>query len=263
VIWRILSAYVAEIIKYARLFFPYFGPALVIISVVATLLVHPIAVDGVSDLAFVGAAVPPALNIVGFLMLIIYAAGLVAGETESGTIRTVLVRPLRRWELLTAKLLNAMTYALLLNITGVATAWAVATFFGETSGIDFGGELMYTSQEMNLALALAALLNLVPHLTAAAYAIMISTLARRTATAIGAAVGGWLIVDYTKHMFRFDEFIFSSYLDQSWMVYSDRCKGLATPFMPEALYGLVVCAGWFVLFTGIAFAVIRRRNFGP
>lgn len=262
-IGRIFAAYVAELIKYSRLFFPYFGPAFVVSAVLATLLIYPIATDGVSDLDFIGAAVPAALNIVGFLMLLIYAAGLVAGETESGTIRTVLVRPLRRWELLMAKLLNAMTYALLLNITGVAAAWAVAAILGEVSGVDFGGELMYTSQEMNLALAAAALLNLAPHLTAAAYAVMISTLARRTATAVAAAVGGWLVVDYMKHALRFDEFIFSSYLDQSWMVYADRCKGLATPFAPEAYYGLAVCVAWFALFSAIAFAVIRRRNFGP
>jgi hypothetical protein len=226
VIGRIFAAYVAECIKYSRLFFPYFGPVFVILAVLGTLLIQPIEADGVSDLGFIGAAVPAALNIVGFLMLLIYAAGL-------------------------------------LNITGVVSAWALVALLGEASGIDFGGELIYTGQDMSLALLIAAVLNLAPHLTAAAYAIMISTLVRRTATAIGAAVGGWLLVDYIKHALRFDEFIFSTYLDQSWIIYSDRCKGLATPFTPEAYYGLAVCAVWFVLFTGIAFAVIRRRNFSP
>lgn len=262
-IGRIFAAYLAEIIKYSRLFFPYFGPGFVLLAVIATLLIHPVTSDGVSDLEFIGVAVPAALNIVGFLMLIIYAAGLVAGEIESGAIRTVLVRPLRRWEFLTAKLLNAVTYAVLLNLTGVLGAWIVVAVKGEASGIDFGGELMYTSQEMNVAMLIAALLNLAPHLTAAAYAVMISSLVRRSATAIAAAVGGWLLVDYMKHAMRFDEFIFSTYLDQGWIVYADRCKGLATPFVPEAYYGLAVSAAWFALFTGIAFAVIRRRNFGP
>lgn len=261
-IGRIFSAYVAELTKYSRLFFPYLGPAFVLMAILATLLIHPVQGDGASDLDFIGVAVPAALNIVGFLLLLIYTAGLVAGETESGTIRTVLVRPLRRWEFLTAKLLNAMTYAVLLNLTGVIGAWIVVAIQGEASGIDFGGELIYTTQEMNVALALAALLNLAPHLTAAAYALMISTLVRRSATAIAAAVGGWLLVDYMKHALRFDEFIFSTYLDHGWIVYSDRCKGLATPFAPEVYYGLAVSAAWFVLFTGVAFAVFRRRNFG-
>lgn len=262
-IGRIFSAYVSEFIKYSRLFFPYFGPAFVLIAIVATLLIRPVTSDGVSDLEFIGAAVPAALNIVGFLMLLIYAAGLVASETESGTIRTLLVRPLRRWEFLTAKLLNAMTYAVLLNLTAVIGAWIVVAIKGEASGIDFGGELMYTSQEMNLALVVAALLNLAPHLAAAAYAVMISTFVRRSATAIAAAVGGWLLVDYMKHAMRFDEFIFSTYLDHGWIVYADRCKGLATPFAPDAYYGLGVSAAWFALFSGVAFAAIRRRNFGP
>jgi ABC-2 type transport system permease protein len=263
VIRRILSAYLVEVIKYSRLFFPYFGPAFVLLAVFATLLVHPLAGGGASDFAFVGYAVPAALNIVGFLMLLVYAAGLVAGETESGTIRTVLVRPLRRAEFLAAKLLNAMSYAALLTAVATVGAWGVAAIGGQVSGIEYGGELLYTGQEMNAALAAAALLNLAPHLTGAAYAVMISTLARRSATAVGGAVGGWLLVDYAKHALRFDRYIFSTYLDESWVVFSDRCGGLATPFFPGAATGLAVCAVWFALFVGIAFAAIRRRNFGP
>jgi hypothetical protein len=173
------------------------------------------------------------------------------------------VRPIRRSEFLAAKLLNAMTYALLLAVTGTMASWALVAFRGEASGIDFGGELMFSGQEMNVSLLVAALLNLACLLTAAAFAVMMSVLARRSATAISGAIGLWLVVEYTKHAFHFGEFIFSSYLDFGWMVFGDRCSGLATPFAPGAYYALAVCAVWFALFTGIAFVAMRRRNFGP
>ena len=260
---RILAAYLVEIAKYSRLFSPWFGPGVVVLAVAAALFVHPIARDGSSDFAFVGYAVPASLNLIGFLMLLVYSAGLVAGEVERGTIRTVLVRPLHRVEFLAAKLLNAMTYAILLTFLAAISAWALCALLGEVSGVDYGGELIYTSQEMNAAFAVALLLNLAPYLTGAAYGVMVSTLVRRSATAVTAAVGGWLVVDYAKHALQIDRYLFSTYLDQSWTVFSDRCKGLPTPFFPDAAVGLAVCAAWSALFVGVAFAVMRRRNFGP
>ncbi len=260
---RILAAYLVELTKYSRLFSPWFGPAFVLLSVAAAVYAHPIARDGSSDLDFVGYAVPASLNLIGFLMLLIYSAGLVAGEVERGTARTVLVQPLHRSEFLAAKFLNAMSYAILLTLLATLAAWALAAALGEVTGIEFGGELIYTTQEMNTAFALALLLNFVPYMTGAAYAVMVSTLTRRSATAVAATVGGWLIVEYAKHALRLDRFIFSTYLDQSWIVFSDRCKGLDTPFFPGAAIGLAVCAVWFALFVTIAFVAMHRRNFGP
>ncbi len=260
---RIFAAYVVELSKSLRLFAPWFGPGLVLAAVVAALYMHPITRDGSSDFAFVGYAVPASLNLIGFLMVLVYSAGLVAGEVERGTIRTVLVRPLLRGEFLAAKYLNAMTYAFFLTAIAAISAWVLAAVRGEVTGVDFGGELIYTGQEMNTAFAIALALNFVPHMTGAAYAVMISTLARRSATAITAAVGGWLISDYAKHALHVDRFLFSTYLDQSWMVFADRCQGLQVTFFPDAAIGLAVCAAWLVLFVGVAFVVIHRRNFGP
>jgi ABC-type transport system involved in multi-copper enzyme maturation permease subunit len=262
VIRRILSAYIAEAIKYSRLFGPWFGPAFVLLAVGAAIYVHPVSRDGASDFDFVGYAVPASLNLIGFLMVLVYSAGLVAGEVEHGTIRTVLVRPIQRGEFLAAKLLNAMSYALLLTLLATIAAWSLAASLGELTGVDFGGDLIYTSQEMNAALGAAVLLNIVPYLTGAAYAVMVSAIAGRSATAVTATVGGWLLMDYGKHALRIDRFIFSTYLDQGWTVFADRCRGIPTQFFPEAGIGLAVCAVWFAVFTTVAFVAIRRRNFG-
>jgi len=263
VIRRILAAYLVEITKYSRLFSPWFGPGFVLLAVAGAIYTHPIARDGSSDIGFVGYAVPAALNLIGFLMVLVYSAGLVAGEVERGTIRTVLVRPLQRGEFLAAKLLNATTYAALLTVLAAAAAWVIAAAFGEVGGVDFGGELIYTGQEIHGAFAVALLLNLVPHITGAAYGVMVSTLARRSATAVAAAIGGWLLADYAKHALGFERYLFSTYLDQSWMVFADRCEGLPTPFFPDAAIGLAVCAAWAIVFLGIAFVAMARRNFGP
>jgi ABC-type transport system involved in multi-copper enzyme maturation permease subunit len=260
---RVLIACGAEWTKYSRMPLPYVGLALVIGLTIATLYVHPIRHDDASDFAFIGQAVPAALNLAGFLLTLIYSAALVSGEVASGTIRTVLVRPIQRHELLVAKLLNGMAYTALLAAASIVTAWICGAAFGELSGVSFGDELMYTTTEIYGAIALAALLNLMPHFAAVAYAVFVSTATSRPAASIGIAVGAWLLVDYVKHSAGASAFVFTSYLDQAWMVFQDRCNALDTPFFPEAIFGVVICFAWFVVFNLASIFIIGRRSFGP
>ncbi len=260
---RVLLACVAEWTKYSRMPLPYVGIALVIGLTLATLYVHPIRADGASDFAFIGQAVSAALNLGGFLLTIVYSAALVSGEIASGTIRTVLVRPIARHELLLAKLLNGMAYSAMLAAAALAAAWVCGAALGELSGVAFGDELMYTTTEIYGAMAVAALLNLVPHFAAVSYAVFVSSVTSRPAVSIGVSVGLWLLVDYVKHPLGVGPFVLTSYLDQAWIVFQDRCNALDTPFFPEAVFGLVICFAWFVVFNLASIFVIGRRSFGP
>lgn len=260
---RVLIAYYVEGVKYSRQIFPYIGPVLVVAAVVLTLVVHPLADDGVSDFDFVAYSVPASLNLVGFLMILVYGAVLVAAEVDSGAIRTLLVRPLLRRDLLAAKLLNAFTYALVLSGLAVLAAWLLAAIFGDLTGIYFGDELMYTNNEMYGALAAALFINLAPQLAGAAYAVMVSTLVRRPATAVGLAIGGWLILDYIKYPLGIAPFVFSTYLESSWIVFDDRCNALTTSFWPGALYALIASFAWVFVCSTIAWFALHRRNIGP
>ena len=260
---RILLACGAEWTKYSRMPLPYLGVAVIIGLSVATVFIYPVRSDGMSDFGYIGHAVPSALNLAGFLILVGYTATLVSGEVASGTIRTVLVRPIARHEYLSAKLLNGLAYSLLLAFVSVLTAWICALSLGELTGIAFGEELMFTTAEVYGAMALAALLNLAPHFATVAYALFVSTITRRPAAAIGLAAGTWLLIDYVKHPLGISAFLFTTYLDQAWIVFQDRCNALDTPFFPEAIYGLLICFAWFVVFGLASVFVFGRRSFGP
>jgi hypothetical protein len=260
---RVLTACVAEWTKYSRTVLPYIGVLLVAGLSAATLFVHPVRQDGASDFAFIGHAVPAALNLAGLLVSIGYSATLISSEVASGTIRTVLVRPIARHEFYLAKLVNGMAYAVLLASAALVAAWISAATLGELTAIAFGDELMFTAAEIYAAMATAILVNLAPQFVAVAYALFISAVTSRPAASISLAVGIWLLVDYIKHPLRASGFVFTTYLDHAWIVFQDRCNALDTSFLPEAALGIGVCIIWFIVFTLASIFVIARRSFGP
>lgn len=259
-IQRILNAYLIEVMKAIRLKSTFLGPLIVILAVLAAPLVHPIEAGGASDYGFIAYATPMALNLLGFFILLIYCAGLVSNELSSGTICMVLIRPLRRREFLAAKLLMGMTYAVALSVLAALTAWILAYVLGDLTGVRYGGEVIHTDAEMRLTFGAALLLNLLPQFAAVAYAIFISTCTRSTGAAIGSAVGIWLLADAVKYPLRIAPFLFSSYMESSWQVFSDRCNALNAQWLPSAQYGALASLLSMALFFSLAVYILSRRN---
>ena len=259
---RILNAYSIEWTKQSRQMFTFVGPAFVVLLVLLTPLQYPLPHDAANDYGFIAYALPMSLNFFGFLMLLVYSASLVATELSTGTIRTLLVRPLRRSEFLAAKMLIGMTYALMLSFAASATVWALAFFLGDLNGIEYGGELIYSNEEMLQTFLIAMLLNLLTQFAGVAWGLLFSTLTRSAATAIGLAVGSWLLLDFLKHPLNIAPFLFSSYLEQTWTVFADRCAAFETSFFPDAYYGIAASTGAAVVCFSLALFVLARRNLG-
>jgi len=142
--YRIWNAYLVELQKAIRMRVTWVGPSLVVAAVLATMLKSPIRRDNVSDYRFVFDATTIALGLPGLLLIVIviFCSGLIASELSRGTIRTVLVKPLRRTEFLLAKFLWGMTFAAILLVLAGGTSWALALIFGEMHGVEYGGETL-------------------------------------------------------------------------------------------------------------------------
>lgn len=260
---RILTAYWVEYTKYSRLPFTFVGPVLVLLLILLAPLGHPLVQDGVSDYDFIAYALPMALNLIGFLMILVFSASLVSSEVSSGTIRLLLVRPLRRQELLAAKTLVGLTYVLLMSGTASVLVWVIAYGLGDLSGVEYGGELIYTGAEMQQVFLASLALSLLPQLAGVAFGIMISTFTRSTSTAIGLAVGSWLVLDFLKYPLRFSPVLFSSYLERPWSVFQDRSNALDTGFFPDAYWAIASSAGAILICLGIASFALSRKSLRP
>lgn len=259
-IGRIWTAYRVEIEKAVRQKSTYAGPALVLCAVGATLLMRPIAAEGPSSYAFVGCATRLALDLLGLLLVLTYCAGLLSSELASGTIRVVLVRPLRRWEFVAAKLLLGLSYAVLLLLVTAGASWGAAFALGELAGVSYGGELQFTAQQMHRAYLLGMALALAPTFAAVAYALFFSALTRNTAAAVSLSVGLWLAVDIVKHPLGLAPYLFTSYFETPWRVFSDRCDALNPAWAPAAQQCLLASVPAGVLFAAAACLILSRRN---
>jgi len=260
-IHRIWNAYFVELCKGIRLRFTWAGPCLVAAAVLAAMLQSPIERDGVSDYRFVLDATAIALGMLGLLLIVIFCSGLIASELGRGTIRLVLVRPLRRVEFLIAKLMWGMTFAAVVVVLAAVGSWALALVFGEMHGVEYGGEILYTGAGMAGTYVAAALFAMFPLLALVAYALFISTLSRSHAAAIGWAVGLWLLLDMVKNPLGIQPFVFSSYLE-TWQIFAQRAGGFPElGWLPEdAPWIVIVPAIWTVAFVAAAAGILQKRS---
>jgi len=259
---RIWTAYTIEVLKAARLKFTYVGPALVVATVCAVPLLYTLERDGESDYAFIARATPLALNVVGVFMLVIFSSLLVSTELASGTVRFVLVRPLRRHEFLAAKLLLGMSYAVVLAVIASAAAWAIAGVFGDLKGVTYGGEVLYTGAAITFAYGFGLALGLFPLFAAVAYAVFISSCTRSTGAAAGTSVGVFLVVDTVKSHVGIDKLLFTTHIETPWRRFADLCDGIDPgPWFGAATWWcLATSLASFGIFVVIAGYLLARRD---
>ena len=257
---RIWIGYRVELAKAVRQRFTYVGPVLVVAAVLLAILVHPVSRDQRSDYDFIAFATPMALNLLGLLLLLTFCAGQVSFELGSGSIRTLLVRPLLRHEFIAAKLLLGGTYALCLTLLTAGTSWGIAYALGDVGGVEYGGEVLYTDAEMVTSYLIGVALALAPQAAVVAYATMMSTLTRSTGAAVGSAIGLWLLMDMGKHALGVAPFLFSSYVETPWQVFAGHCDGLESAWFPSAGYCLLTSGAACVVFVSTACFVLSRRN---
>lgn len=259
-IGRITAIFLVELSKAVRLKFTYIGPLLVVLVVLCVPLMDKIERDDISDYGFIAKATPMAVNLVGLLILLVYCAGLMASELNSGSIQMALIRPIRRHEFFLAKLLLGMTYAVLLTVLAAATSWLLVLVFGDASGVSFGGEVQVTSSQMAGTYVIALLLDLFPQFAAVAFALMISTLTTSPSAAIGTTIGIWVSLDAIKYSIQIDRLLFSSYLEMPWQVFADYCDALDASWFPEAYWLVGTSVLTFTICVAVAIFSLSRRN---
>ena len=259
---RVGALYTVECSKAIRQRQTYTGPVLVVLVILLAPLAHPLAKDGLSDYGFIAYVTPLALNFLGYILLLIFVGGLVASEIEGGTLRGLLLRPVRRSEIYMAKLLVACSYATVLTLAAGVTCWALATAFGELRGIQVGGELLYTSDDMAWAYIGGSLLALLPQWAGACVGLLYSTLSRSTAASISLSIGTWIVLDFIKYPLGIDRYVFTTYLDAPWRVFTDYCDGLSSAWFPMFAYCLLSSVLVGGMTTALGLWVFNRRNLG-
>jgi hypothetical protein len=257
---RILVTLGVEISKAMRLKQTFVGPFLILMILLGGLLSQPVGRDGYQDYTYIAYVTPIALNNLGFLLLLIYAATLISSELGAGSIRQILIRPILRWEYVAAKFLLGMGYALLLSLLTGAGAWTVTYTLGDLHGITFGGELLVSPESLLLAYLGGLALGLLPLWAGVALGIAISVCTRSAVTAVSVTVGLWILIDLLKYPLGIEAYVFTTYLEGVWQVYNERCLGLDGAWTPMAYYTIGSSLAVIAVSFATAITVLERRN---
>jgi len=196
------------------------------------------------------------------LFSIIIAAGIVAGEFNSGTIKLLLIRPLKRWKVLLSKYLAVLLFALDALIILFITSFIVGAIFYGFTGVSqpYLGFTNGNVTEINMlwhifttyAYACVELLMMVT------FAFMISTVFRNNALAVGISI--FLMFTGNTLVAFLSQYSWVKYIlfaNTNLLVYTEGApvvKGMTLNF------SLLVLAVYFIGFNVISWLVFNKRD---
>lgn len=181
----------------------------------------------------------------------------IAGEAEGGTLRTMLMQPIRRGTFLMAKWSVANLYvAIGMFIMGVAAIIAGGAIFGLHSIALFSGQTIGVGHALGL-IATSYVLVMVGMMAVVSLAVFFSTLTNSSLTAVAAALVLVIIMEALGafSVFAFlKPYLFTSHFD-AW----------TNLFRSPIVWGpitkaLINFAVWIVGMTGLAYLRFRRKD---
>lgn len=213
----------------------------------------------VTALFLAHAVMGPALLVLMPLLVAVVAGGLVAGERQTGTLRTLLVRPVRRGAVLGAKLVAAWSYAVGLTLLLGLTALAVGRLvFGWGDLVILRGGLTIFDPRLGfIRLAEGYALAAAAMGVVATLALTLSTIFDNAMTAAGLAVAVLLVSGVVGGLPYFDRLqphLLTTHLDAYRYVFD------ATINHAELMRSALYLAGYALALLIIALLVFDRRD---
>ena len=214
-------------------------------------------------------------NAAGFLLLplliAVLGSDIVSAENAEGTDKLLLTRPVRRWKILTAKLLTLFLFASLTLLMGgilsylvtapvlPAGGWDAPTF----NGFQFSGDSFSLESVRQLPLWKDALLayglEWYALLAVASISLMLSVIFKSSAASIGtmlaSLIGGTILTRISP------DWTAGKYLFVSALPLADYYTGQAPPYDGMSMtFCILLLAGWAIGALIVAYTLFTRRD---
>jgi ABC-type transport system involved in multi-copper enzyme maturation, permease component len=205
------------------------------------------------------------------LLIVILGSDIVSAESSEGTDKLLLTRPVRRWKVLTAKLVTLWMFATLTLICGALMSylisapflprggWAAPTFTGFS--LSRGAIQIEAVRQLPLwkDTLIAYGLEWYSLLAVACIALLVSVLFKSSAAAIGtmlaSLIGGTILTQLSP------DWTVGKYLFVSALPLTDYYTGRPPPYDGMSMFFCIGLLGvWAVAATAIAYRVFTRRD---
>jgi ABC-2 type transport system permease protein len=250
-----------EVAKAVRRKVPYFGIFLVglgcaIMYFVAGAISDPATANAWGYVAF---SMQLVFADLGPICIIMFAAMLVSEETGSGTIRAALAAPVHRWELYLAKAVTGLLYMLVVSAATLlfSAALAIIHYHFGAVGDSFG--VIYSRNRALKEFLVGFGLSWIPLNALVMYGLLISTLIRSPGAAVAVGISSLFLIEFTKHLVGLDPYIFTRYINYSWLTLLEFTQGMDYRWCPE-VWKMVALSGVSAVVTFVAGLIIFVRQ---
>ena len=233
-----------EVAKAVRRKVPYFGIFLVgllcvIIYFVAGALNNAATANAWGYVVF---SMQLVFTDIGPICIIVFAAMLVAEETGSGTIRAALAAPVYRWELYLAKAVAGLIYMLVLSAAALLFSAALAKIHYQFGAVGDSFGVVYSRNQALKEVLVGYALSWIPLSALVMYGLLISTMIRNPGAAVAVGISSLFLVEFTKHLVGLDPYIFTRYINYSWLTLLEFAQGMDYQWRP-AVWMMIALSG--------------------
>jgi ABC-2 type transport system permease protein len=224
-----------EVAKAARRKLPSFGIFAVGLSCLIAYFVGGQIRDTATTNAwgYVGFSMQLVFSDIGPTLIVVFAAMLVAEETGTGTIRAALAAPVDRWELYVAKAVAGLLYMMIFSAAALLFSAALAGIHYRYGAVGDSFGVVYSRSQALEDLLVCYALSWIPLSALVMYGLLISTLVRSPGAAVAVGISTLFLIDFTKHLVGLDPYIFTRYIDYSWLNLQQIAQGMDCPWRPE------------------------------
>lgn len=204
----------------------------------------------------------PDFTAIASVFTIVIAAGIVAGEFSTGTIKLLLIRPVNRFKILLSKYIATLLFALFLLVTLFLSSFIFGSILFGFEGIELpylvfsGGEVV----ERNMITQIISIFgfNSLDLLMMVTFAFMISTVFRSSSMAIGLSLflmftGGQVV----QLLNQYDWVKYILFANTNLTQYTSGTPIVEGMTMSFSIMMLFI---YFILFIGMSFIIFQKRD---
>jgi ABC-2 type transport system permease protein len=201
-----------------------------------------------------------ALRLGLFVILVIGAMG-ISQEFAQGTVKTVLILPVRRFEWVLAKLLALILLAWGLLVAcallGAALVWAMLGW----GDVERSGVMLYSSAQVWAQLLAATGLTALLLLPLCSFALLVGAFFSSSGAAVGVALVVAIVLEFGLGLLdESAQFVFLHHLPVPFAQIAKMGKGLPFEWEPTLVWGLPVAGLSFAVFAAWLVARLERMD---
>ena len=232
-----------EVVKAVRRKVPYFGLFLVglgcaILYFVAGQLNSAATSNAWGYVAF---SMQLVFTDLGPICIIMFASLLVSEETGSGTIRAALAAPVHRWELYLAKAVTGLLYMLVVSAAALLFSAALAKIHFQFGAVGDAAGVVYSRNQALHEFLVGCVLSWLPLGALVMYGLLISTVIRSPGAAVAVGISSLFLIEFGKHLVGLDPYIFTRYINYSWLKLLEVAQGMDYQWRPEVWKMIEMC----------------------